>query len=110
VSSEGRIAWRRNLLVWAALMVLLLLTVASTWLRLGAWNSVLNLAIATLKALLVAIFFMRLRRASALLRLVAAAALLALAVLFGLSHTDYATRSMQSAPWQKPPPLPHSGE
>lgn len=104
MSSELNRAYRRSILVWLALMVLLLLTFGSAYLRLGEWNSVINLAVAATKALLVVVFFMHLHRASALLRIVAAAALLTLALLFGLSHADYATRVMHRVPWQTPPP------
>jgi cytochrome c oxidase subunit 4 len=52
--------------------------------------------------LLVALVFMRLRQAPALLRLAALAGLVMLALLFGLSGTDYATRTEIPAPWQKP--------
>ena len=102
-------AYRRSILVWIALMVLLLLTFGSAYLKLGVWNGVINLAIAVAKALLVAIFFMHLRGASALLRIVAGAALLTLALLFGISHTDYATRVILRAPWQTPPQSHHTG-
>ncbi|RZI44024.1 Caa(3)-type oxidase subunit IV [Herbaspirillum sp. HC18] len=90
----------RNVPVWGALMALLLLTLGTAYLKLGAWNSAINLAIATVKALLVVVWFMHLRHASALLRIVAATALLMLAFLFGLSQTDYLTRTIQHAPWQ----------
>ena len=103
MNSELRQLFRRNTLVWLALMILLLLSFGSAWLRLGTWNSVINLAIAAVKALLVALFFMHLRSASALLRLTVATALLTLALLFGISHSDYATRVMHRAPWQSPP-------
>lgn len=94
---------RRNMLVWGSLMALLLLTFGSAYLKLGSWNSVINLAIAVAKAFLVAIFFMHLRNASTLLRIVAVMALLMLALLFGLSQTDYVTRAIHQAPWQVPP-------
>ncbi|WP_168204797.1 cytochrome C oxidase subunit IV family protein [Noviherbaspirillum sp. UKPF54] len=94
---------RNSLLVWAALIVLLLITFGSAYLKLGAWNSVLNLAIAAVKAALVAVFFMHLRGAPALLRIAASAAILTLALLFGLSQADYATRTLHGAPWQSPP-------
>ncbi len=103
MNEEFRHSLRRSVLVWVALMVLLLLTFGSAWLKLGPWNNVINLGIAAAKALLVAIFFMHLRRGSALLRIVAAIALLMLALLFGISHADYATRVMQRVPWQTPP-------
>jgi cytochrome c oxidase subunit IV len=103
---EGR-ALRRNIGiyigVWCALMILLLLTAGSAYLRLGIWNVVVNMAIAALKTACVALVYMRLRRAVPLLRLVAALALLTLAVLFGLSHTDFMTRTTLAAPWQVPP-------
>ncbi|HJV83889.1 MAG TPA: cytochrome C oxidase subunit IV family protein [Noviherbaspirillum sp.] len=94
---------RRSVLVWVALIVLLLLTFGSAWLKLGPWNSVINLMIAVAKALLVAIFFMHLRGGPPLLRIVAATALLTLSLLFGVSHADYATRVTQRVPWQTPP-------
>lgn len=96
-------AYQRIVLVWIALMALLLLTFGSAYLKLGAWNSAINLGIAAVKAFLVAVFFMHLRSASTMLRIVAATALLTLALLLGLSHSDYATRIMQRVPWQTPP-------
>jgi cytochrome c oxidase subunit IV len=49
-------------LVLAALLALTVLTVAVTYVDLGSLNLVVALGIATLKALLVALFFMHLRR------------------------------------------------
>lgn len=109
MSGERRHSYRRSVLVWCALMALLLLSFGSAWLKLGAWNSVLNLAIAVVKAMLVAVFFMHLRHAPALLRIVAATALLMLALLFGLTRTDYATRAMHPAPLQNAAPTQHPG-
>jgi cytochrome c oxidase subunit 4 len=103
MTNEERHAYRRSALVWVALIILLLLTFGSSYIKLGAWNSVLNFGIAIAKALLVAIFFMHLRKAQAMLRIVAATALFTLALLFALSHTDYATRVINRVPWQTPP-------
>lgn len=86
-------------LTWLALMVLLALTTASAYLPMGVWNTVANMAISCAKALLIALFFMHLGRAGALLRLAAAAGLVFLALLFGLSWSDYATREVSRAPW-----------
>ena len=86
-------------LTWVALMVLLALTCASSYMPMGAWNSVANIGISCVKAALIALFFMHLRHAGALLRIAAVTALLFLAVLFGLSSTDYGTRSLSRAPW-----------
>jgi cytochrome c oxidase subunit IV len=78
--------------VWGALLAFLALTVASSFVRLGAWNLVINLAIAGAKAGLVAIFFMHLRTGSTLLRLVAAAALMWLTIMLTLTLADVLTR------------------
>jgi cytochrome c oxidase subunit 4 len=47
--------------VFAALMVLTFLTVAATWVDLGWFNLPIAMAIATVKATLVALYFMHLR-------------------------------------------------
>jgi cytochrome c oxidase subunit 4 len=49
------------LAVWAALLVLTVVTVAVTWVDLGVFNLWMALAIATVKASLVALYFMHLR-------------------------------------------------
>lgn len=49
------------LAVFATLMVLTAATVAVTWIDLGQWNLAIAMAIATLKATLVALYFMHLR-------------------------------------------------
>lgn len=96
---------KRFLIVWLCLMVLLGLTFGSAYLRIGAWNSVVNLAIAAAKALLVVLFFMHLRGSTGLVRICAAAALFTLGLLFLLSSSDYATRVLYVAPWQAPQQL-----
>ncbi|MBP0588320.1 cytochrome C oxidase subunit IV family protein [Paraburkholderia sp. LEh10] len=100
-SNEGH-RYKDDVKIWVALVALLLLTFGSSYLKLGAWNSVLNLFIAVAKALLVAIYFMNLRRASPILRIASVTALLMLAVLFGLSGTDYSTRTVRGTSWQAP--------
>jgi cytochrome c oxidase subunit 4 len=92
--------YRHLIWVWAALLALLAGTVASAFVPLGSGNAVINLAIAGMKATLVAIFFMHLLHGGALLRLVVAAALFLLSLLLGLSASDYATRHIHPAPWQ----------
>lgn len=76
--------------VWVLLMALLAATAASTFLPLGIWNSVINMLVATAKALLIASVYMQLR--GTLLRVVAVAPLFLLAVLIALSTGDYCTR------------------
>jgi len=53
--------FRVLLIVWLVLMVLTVLTVAAIKVDLGAWNLYLAMAIATVKAALVALYFMHLR-------------------------------------------------
>jgi cytochrome c oxidase subunit 4 len=95
-------AIRPLVFTWIALMALLATTAACALLRLGWLNTAISLAIACAKASLVAIVFMRLRRAPALLRLAAVAGAVTFALLIGLSMTDYATRDALTAPWQQP--------
>lgn len=89
-------------LTWLGLMILLALTLASSYMPMGPWNSVVNMGISCAKAVLIALFFMHLRGAGMLLRLAALAGLLWLALLFGLSWSDYATRTVSPAPWSAP--------
>jgi cytochrome c oxidase subunit 4 len=97
-----RRAYRTPLRVWIALMVLLAMTCASAYLRMGVWNDVANFAIAAVKASLVLWFFMHLASERPVYRLVLMAALFALGLLLGLSLGDYATRPRYPAPWQVP--------
>jgi cytochrome c oxidase subunit 4 len=81
------------LLSWLGLLSLLAITVFAAYQPLGVFNTGLSLAIATAKALLVAVIFMELRRASALTLAVAAAGLFWLAIMLWLAMGDYVTRS-----------------
>jgi cytochrome c oxidase subunit IV len=96
---------KRYLVVWLCLMVLLGLTFGSAFLRMGAWNSAINLIIAAIKALLVVLFFMHLKSSKGLVRICAATALFTLGLLFLLSTSDYVTRAFYPAPWQSPQQL-----
>ena len=99
---DTRILRRPLVLTWLALLVLLAISAGTAWLRLGWINTAIGLAVATLKAVLVGLVFMRLRVTHPLLRLTALAGLTTLALLFILSCADYATRSAVQAPWQHP--------
>jgi cytochrome c oxidase subunit IV len=84
----------RNLTwTWIALLILLAITCGSAYLRLGAFNTWVNFVIAAAKALLVAWIFMHLQRSAPLVRLVAAAGLVWLTILVGLSAADFLTRT-----------------
>ena len=93
---------RAYAITWVALLALLALTFGLAHLRLGAFNPAASLVIAAVKAALVALFFMHLRRGRALLVLFALVAPFALAILFALSGADYATREVHPAPWVAP--------
>lgn len=93
---------RRVLLAWVALIALMLGSLGSAYVPLGFWNPVIGLAIAAIKASIVAALFMRLRRAGTLLRIAAGAGLFTLALLIGLTEVDYGTRSVEPAAMQQP--------
>lgn len=79
--------------VFIALLVGTGLTVFAATLDLGPFNAPVALAIATVKATLVALFFMHVYHASEkLTKLVVIGALFFLLLLLGLTMTDYATR------------------
>ena len=100
---KARGAARGLWVTWLVLMALLAATFALAHVRLGAGNIVASLAIAATKAALIGLVFMELRRSPALIVLFAGVALLGLALLFGLSGTDYATRVVSPAAWVAPP-------
>lgn len=89
----------RHFLTWLGLLAFLALTVASSYVPMGMWNSVANLAISCAKGLLIALFFMELRTAGALVRIAALVGVVWLGILFGLSWSDFGTRGVSPAPW-----------
>jgi cytochrome c oxidase subunit 4 len=78
---------------WAGLLVLLGLSCGSAYIALGALNAWINIAIAVVKALLVAFVFMHLSRSSGLVRLVACAGFVWLLILTALAGADFLTRT-----------------
>lgn len=80
--------WRRNGLIWLALLALLLTSCGTAYIPLGSWNAPIGIVIAFVKASLVAVLFMELDRSRALIRLAGAAGLLFVLVLFGLTTLD----------------------
>ncbi len=93
---------RRLALAWAALIVLMLASLASAYIPLGAGNVIAGVAIAIVKSAIVAVLFMRLVDASAMIRIVAVIAVGFWLLLAGLSGVDYATRPREPAPFQLP--------
>jgi cytochrome c oxidase subunit 4 len=90
--------------VWLALLLLLGITVATSFIPLGGGNTLVNGLVALAKAGLVVVFYMQMRSEVALIRIVALIAVMALSLLFLLSGLDYATRLTEHAPWQSTPP------
>ncbi len=76
----------------AALMVLLIITLAAAYFSLGPWNLPIAMAIAVIKALLVLIFFMHLGYSSTLVRFFVGAAFFWLGLLFIFTMGDYVSR------------------
>jgi cytochrome c oxidase subunit IV len=80
--------------VFIALLIGTGLTVYAASLDLGPFNAPVALTIATIKATLVALFFMHVKGASEkLTKLVVVSALFFLLLLLGLTMADYATRA-----------------
>jgi caa(3)-type oxidase subunit IV len=79
-------------MVWLALLMLLAATVGSAYIPLGIYNSVINMTIAGIKVALVAVFFMKLKSSSPLLRFAAGAGIFWLIFMFALTGSDYLTR------------------
>jgi len=93
------IVWH-NTVAWLALLALLALTCGSAFVPLGAWNAAINMGIAAIKALVVLIVFMKLGRAATTVRLAALLAIATLALLAGLTLTDFVPRDHQPGGWQ----------
>lgn len=83
----------RLVFTWVALLVLLSLTIASSFLPIGEWRQIINFAIAVAKAALILWIFMKMREETALIRLAAVTAAVLLLVLGGLLAADYGLRS-----------------
>jgi cytochrome c oxidase subunit IV len=85
---------RTYFLIFLALIVLTMLTVALSFFELGPWHLVAGMAIGVVKAVLVILFFMHVLHSSRLTWLVIAAGFFWLVLLIGGTIADYLTR-----PW-----------
>jgi cytochrome c oxidase subunit 4 len=80
--------------VWAALLLGTFVTYKVAFIDLGRFNAAVALTIATIKALLVALFFMHIKGAhEKLLKLVVVSTVFFLFILLVLSMADYGTRT-----------------
>jgi cytochrome c oxidase subunit IV len=81
--------------IWGALLCLTVITAAVAFVDLGPFNTVVALIIATIKALMVVLFFMHVRYTSEkMTKVVIFAAIFWLLLLLTLSLTDYSTRML----------------
>jgi cytochrome c oxidase subunit IV len=85
-------------IVWISLLALTLTTSLVARVELGPFNVVVALAIAVVKMLLVALFFMHIRHSGKLTRLVVLGGLLWMLILIGLTLADVVTRGWIGVP------------
>ena len=84
--------------IFGALMVLTAVTVAVAFVNLGSLNFPVAIAIAITKATLVILFFMHVKYSSRLTKMVVAMSFFFLAIMFGLTLTDYMSRGWYTSP------------
>jgi cytochrome c oxidase subunit 4 len=80
------------ILVFAGLLVLTGITTAAAFVDLGAWNVAVALAVAVVKALLVALYFMHLRHSNRLTLVFVTAGVLWVGHMLAFTFSDYLTR------------------
>jgi cytochrome c oxidase subunit IV len=100
---------RTYFLVFVSLIVLAILTTFIAFIDLGPFNTPIALVIALIKMLLVLLFFMHLLYSAKLIRVVVIAGFFWLALLIGLTLTDYHTRDWipDPPPWSSSAPPTH---
>lgn len=84
--------------VFLALMGLTALTTGVAYIDLGRWNTVAALAIAVTKMLLVVLFFMHVKYATGLTRVIIIAGFFWLGIMIALSLSDELTRGWEIVP------------
>lgn len=82
--------------IYLALLAGTALTVAASYVNLGAFNPVLALGIACAKATLVVLYFMHVRFSSRLTQLTVFAGLFTFLILVGMTLADYVSRAWGS--------------
>lgn len=91
--SEHILSGKLYYAIWIGLLILTGTTVGVAHINLGEWNIVAALAIASLKAVLVVLFFMHVKYTSEkMTKVVIVSAIFWLLILLALSMSDYATR------------------
>ena len=91
--AEHVVSRKTYIVVWGALMTLMILTAGLSRINLGEWSTVVALAIAAIKALLVILFFMHVSYESQKMAWVfVVAGFFWLGILLALTMTDYLSR------------------
>jgi cytochrome c oxidase subunit IV len=93
---------RHLLFAWIALIALMLASLGSAYLRLGAGNAVASIGIAVIKAAIIVAVFMGLARGGITIRIVAAAAFGTWLIMLGLGSVDVASRARGQSVMQPP--------
>ncbi|HKJ05208.1 MAG TPA: cytochrome C oxidase subunit IV family protein [Geopsychrobacteraceae bacterium] len=82
------VPYRTFILIWAALLVLTVITVAISRVHLGPLNIWVALGVASIKSSLVIFFFMHLRQESKLFKICLLIMLVILAIFIGMTFLD----------------------
>ena len=83
-------------IVFVLLMVLLIVTVVAAFIDLGELNMIVAMAIATVKAALVILYFMHVKFASRLTKVFCASSFVWLGIMFAMTFFDYISRDWLS--------------
>lgn len=92
MSAQHIIPVRTNLIVFGALLGLLVLTIAAAYVNLGVLAIPVAMTIATVKAVLILLYFMHVRYSPKLVWVFSGAAVFWLGILMALSLNDYVVR------------------
>lgn len=82
------VPYRTFILIYVALLVLTVVTVAVSRVNLGAWNIWVALAVASVKSSLVVFIFMHLKQESKLFKIGILTLIVIVAIFIGLTFTD----------------------
>jgi cytochrome c oxidase subunit 4 len=93
-TDNDTISVRIYVIIFGALLLLTALTVGAAFIDLGGLNNIVALLIAAAKAALVVTYFMHVRHSTGLVKASIAAGGIWLAILIGLTVSDYVSR-----PW-----------
>ncbi len=108
-TAQPVVPFKTYALVYIALLFLVALTTGVAFIDLGPLNTVVALAIAVAKMMLVLIFFMHLAHSTNLTRVTVVAAFFWLAIMMVLTLSDYGSRRWITDPpaWSSSAPATH---